>query len=123
MRNNPQRGWTFTGLLSVLVVAGIFLSVAFKLAPAYSDFYTLKDILEATVADRNQLSQPNHELKLNLGKKMRINNLELPENFVEIERDKGTVHFDVSYEIRTPLFYNVDAVMTFKQRFTGQELE
>jgi len=123
MRSSRQAGWTFTGLISVLVVAGVFLSVGFKLAPAYADFYTLQDIMDATVADRAQLGRPNRDLLLDIGKKMRINNLQLPEKFVEIIRDKGTVHFDVSYEIRTPIFHNLDAVMTFKQRFTGQELE
>ncbi|WP_210396708.1 DUF4845 domain-containing protein [Motiliproteus sediminis] len=118
-----QGGWSFTGLISVLTVAGIFLSIAFKLAPAYADFYTLQDIMESTTADRAELAKDMRTIKLNVEKKLGINNMKLPKDFLTISKDKGTVHFDVDYEIRTPIFHNVDAVMSFKQRFTGQELE
>jgi len=124
MRSNyRQGGWSFTGLMSVLIVGGIFFSVGFKLAPAYADFYTLRDVMEATVADRAQLAKSVRDIKSGIDKKMNINNMALPEKYLTITKDKGTVNLDVDYEIRTPIFHNVDAVMTFKQRFTGQELE
>lgn len=118
-----QRGWTFSGLLAVLVVVGIFVGVAFKLAPAYTDFYTLESIMESVIQDRRLLAKPNTEVKLSIRRRMGINNLKLPQDFLSISRDKGTVHLDVDYEIRTPIFHNVDAVMSFKKRYSGQEVD
>lgn len=118
-----QAGWTFYGVLAFLLVAGTVVSVGFKLSPAYADWYTLKEVMESTANDRALLSKNPREIRNSLYKRMGINNLKLPKEFVTITKDKGDVFLDVDYEIRTPLFGNVDAVMTFKQRFAGKELE
>jgi hypothetical protein len=118
-----QAGWTFYGVLAFLLIAGVVVTVGFKLSPAYADWHTLKQVMESTANDRALLSKNAREIRNSLSKRMRINNLELPQDFVAITKDKGDVFLDVNYEIRTPLFGNVDAVMTFKQRFAGKELE
>ncbi len=118
-----QQGWSFTGLLIVLLVAGIFITVAFKLVPAYADYYTLTSIMEDTIEDRALISQRKHDIESSVIKRLRVNNMRLPKEFMTIEKDKGDVTLTIDYEIRTPLFHNVDAVMSFKQEYKGQELE
>ena len=118
-----QGGWTFTGILLVLIVAGIFVTVGFKLVPAYADHETLKSMMNDTVQDRALLSKRNREIELSLTHRMRINNTKLPKGFLEIIKDKGTVRLIIDYEVRIPIFANVDAVVYFNETYEGQELE
>jgi hypothetical protein len=118
-----QQGWTALGVLTVLIVAGIFVSIGFKLAPAYSDNRTLNSMMLDTVRDRALLSESKREIELAVLKRARLNNMALPKDYMKIEKDKGTVSLIVDYEVRVPIFHNVDAVMTFKETYEGQEIE
>ncbi len=118
-----QRGWSFTGVLIVLMVAGIFVSVGFKLAPAYADHNTLKSIMTDTIRDRQLLSKSRRDIEISVIRRMRINNTKLPKDFMKISKDKGTVTIDINYDVRIPIFQNVDALVWFEEKYEGQELE
>ncbi len=119
---HKQAGWTFTGLLFVLIVCGIFLSVGFKLGPHYADHYTLNSIMEEVVADRQLLGKKPFEIESAMRKHLNMNNMHLPKDFLSIKRDKGDVTLSINYEIREPLFFNVDALITFNDTYVGQPL-
>lgn len=116
-----QGGWSFLGLLTFLLVAGVFVAIGFKLVPAYTDHETLKSILVDTQRDQQLMAKPKREIELSLIKKLRINNMNLPNEFIKISKDKGDVLMDVDYEVRIPIFMNVDAVVSFKEQFVGRE--
>lgn len=116
-----QGGWSFLSLLVFLLVAGVFVSIGFKLVPAYTDHETLKSILLSTQNDRALMAKTKNEIELSLTKKLRINNMKLPEKFLKITKDKGDVFLDIDYEIRIPIFMNVDAVVSFKEQYIGRE--
>lgn len=113
-----QGGWTFQGLLVFFLIAGFAGSVAAKLAPAYSDYFTLKQVIEGIMADPQELKKSVTQLRLDFNKKLGINNMKLPaHDSVAISKDKGDVLIAVDYEVRVPLYFNVDAVMSFKENF------
>ncbi|MEH6824888.1 MAG: DUF4845 domain-containing protein [Motiliproteus sp.] len=116
-----QGGWSFTGLLIFLLVAGVFVTVGFKLVPAYTDHETLKSILTSTQRDRQLMAKHKREIESSMVKKLRMNNMKLPDKFMKISKDKGDVFMDVDYEVRIPIFMNVDAVVSFKEQFVGRE--
>lgn len=116
-----QGGWSFLSLLVFLLVAGVFVSIGFKLVPVYTDHETLKSILVSTQNDRALMAKTKNEIELSLTKKLRINNMKLPEKFLKITKDKGDVFLDIDYEIRIPIFMNVDAVVSFKEQYIGRE--
>lgn len=118
-----QQGWTFLGLMSILVVAGIFVALGFKLLPAYADHRTLDSILTDTIRDGHLLSKNKYDIKLSISKRLRLNNMTMPKEYLEIEKDKGTVRFLVEYEKRIPIFMNVDALVYFNEVYEGKELE
>ncbi|WP_421865643.1 DUF4845 domain-containing protein [Motiliproteus sp.] len=120
---SKQGGWTFLGLLTFLLVAGIFVAVGFKLAPAYADHQTLKSIMRTVELDQQMLSKNKRQIELSVIKKMRVNNLKLPKEFLKITKDKGEVIMDVDYEIRIPMFHNVAAVVMFKEQYIGKPSE
>ena len=118
-----QGGWSFLSLLTVLLVTGVFVTVGFKLAPAYADNQTLKSVMQASVQDQQLMSRSKRDIRSSLLKKMRINNLSLPDKAIKITKEKGDVFFDIDYEIRIPMFANVEAVVMFKEQYMGRELD
>lgn len=118
-----QGGWSFLGLLAVLTVAGIFIAVAFKLAPIYGEHQTIKSIMETTLLDQRLLSEPKRSIRSSIYKKMGINYLQPPADFLKITKDKGDVIMDINYEVRIPIFMNVDALVSFKEQYIGRELD
>ncbi len=118
-----QGGWSFLSLMTALIVVGVFVAVAFKLAPAYNDHQTLKSIMQSTQSDQQLMSQGKRDIRLGVGKKMRINNLDLPKEFLKITKEKGDVFLDVEYQVRIPIFANVDALVSFKEQYVGRELD
>lgn len=124
LMNRKQGGWTFLGVLALLIVAGIFVTVGFKLAPAYADHNTLKSIMTDVIADRHLLSERKHAIKSKLSHRYRTNSMyDFPQDAVTIEKDKGTVRLLVKYEKRIPIFANVDAVVYFEETYEGRELD
>jgi len=52
-----QTGASFFSILIVLLVAGFFFSVAFKLYPAYLDYNTVDSVLTQVSTDRDELQK------------------------------------------------------------------
>jgi hypothetical protein len=117
---SKQRGWSFVNMLAVLIVGGVFLAVGFKLAPAYADYYTLGPIFEDVQQDQELLSKSLRHIRNTLEKRYDMNNIKLPKKSVKVTEDKGIVTLAVDYEIRIPMFFNVDAVVSFKKDYQGQ---
>ena len=74
-----------------------------------------------TQRDQQLMAESKSEIELSLIKKLRINNMNLPKEFMKITKDKGDVFMDIDYEIRIPIFMNVDAVVSFKEQYVGRE--
>ncbi len=113
-----QKGATLLGTLIVLMVAGVFFTVGFKLYTPYWEHLTIKSIIETTSQDPDQISLRLPEMRRNIDRKLHINQVTLPErDDLKIEVIEGVIHFDLKYERRVPMFYNVDAVVKFEEHF------
>lgn len=113
-----QLGASFFSILIVLIVAGIFVSVVFKLYPAYTDNLTVESVIEDMLDNREELKQDPRGLKSSFAKKMRINQVKLPtKDSLIITKKEGVIRFVLDYEVRIPMFSNVDAVVVFKKEY------
>lgn len=116
--HNTQRGASFFSMMIVLIVAGIFLSVGFKLYPAYWDHYLIKSVVTELAENRDEASLPVAEVKLLLSKRFRINQVNLPSpEALTIERDEGIITISLNYQVQVPMFSNVDALVKFDEQF------
>lgn len=117
-----QRGLSSVGWLSVLLAAGFLLTCAFKMVPAYADNVFVKDALkslrEFEDTDRGYAGMTDREIRSRLSSYYQMNNVRgEPTKHLDIERKNDRVLVNVDYEIRVPLFYNVDVVMAFQNQF------
>lgn len=115
-----QRGIGFLNLLVILMVGGIFFTVGFKLFSPYTDHETFKSIIESVAEDRDELKKPLDQIKRDMQRRFTINQVRLPDkDSLVIKQVEGEIFFDLKYEIRVPMFYNVDAVVKFEENYVA----
>ncbi|WP_341806420.1 DUF4845 domain-containing protein [Pseudomaricurvus alcaniphilus] len=110
-----QTGQSKLGLLILLAVIGFFLLCAFRLIPAYTEDRYIQSAL-SSLGDEgalvNELS--DNEIRRKISNFFMINNVRSQTaKDLQIERLKDRVLVSLDYEVRVPLLYNIDVVMTF----------
>lgn len=113
-----QKGMTFFSLMIVLIVAGVFFSVGFKLYPAYWDNHLVKSVLTDLVAEDATRDDSVHEIRSKIQKRLRINQVKLPsQEAITFNTDEGVRTITLAYEVQVPMFYNVDALVKFNDQY------
>lgn len=116
-----QEGASIFAIICGLIVAGIFFSVGFKLYPAYFDNKLLDSMLTEMINDNDEITQTTFLIKRNMQRKMTVNQLRLPEkDSIKIIKKGNKVTFDVDYQVRVPMFANVDAMVKFKKKYEAE---
>jgi len=115
---NKQQGATFFSIMIVLIVAGIFLAVGFKLYPPYYDHYLIKSVVSDMVENTEEASKSAGEFRSTLNKRLRINQVKLPtKEALTFVRDEGITTITLKYSVTVPMFYNVDALVKFDEQY------
>lgn len=115
---NRQQGATFFSTMIVLIVAGVFLAVGFKLYPAYYDHYLINSVVGDVAATPEEVSKPVNEIRNTLSKRLRINQVKLPaKEALKFTRDEGVMTISLKYDVRVPMFFNVDALVKFDEQY------
>ena len=113
-----QEGASFLSTLTIILVVGVFFSVAFKLYPAYMDYMTVDSVLSKVILDSDELRKDPKSLKRDLNKKWNINQIRLPsQESLIIRRKEGVLTIYLDYEVRVPMFFNVDAMVKFEKQY------
>lgn len=108
------RGMTLMSFVMVLVVAGFFALVAMKLFPMYSEYFNLKGVMEEYASQPNSASIPPAQMYNDLYRRFGIAYIESVEkDNIKIIRDGGSSKLNIAYEVRVPLFGNLDVVGKF----------
>ncbi|WP_051222099.1 DUF4845 domain-containing protein [Neptunomonas japonica] len=113
-----EKGASFFGMLIVLMMAGSLLATAFKIYQPYLDHMTIKSVVENITQDYDVLRKPIATIKSDVNKRLYINQVSLPtQEALTIVNDKGVLTFNLQYETRLPMFFNVDAVVKFSESY------
>jgi hypothetical protein len=113
-----ERGASILSILIVIMVAGVFFTVGFKLYTPYWEHLSIKSVVEGVVTDRQELEKPIHDIRRDIDRRLGINQVRLPDReALKIKLEEGTYYFDLVYERRVPMFYNVDAVVKFEEHY------
>ncbi len=112
-----QRGSVY-GVGFMLAMLGVILAVTLKLAPVYMDHGIVVDTMEDMFAKNDIKLMSMTDIRAGMVKTLAVNRVEGFE-VDNIQRVKeGSLEFvDVNYETRVPLFFNIEAVVVFKNRF------
>jgi len=98
----------------------IFLGV--KLVPAYVDDATIRAAVSSVQNEPELRQKTAGEVREVIHKRLYVNDFSgrlgmTPEKkAIQINTDNG-IRIDVDYQVKTHLFYNVDAIQTFKHHY------
>ncbi|MCW8126351.1 DUF4845 domain-containing protein [Microbulbifer halophilus] len=112
-----QRGMSYWGWLGIVAIFGFILTCASKMGPAYIDAYYVDEGLRDLSENPGLRDMSRGEIKKELDRFFLINNVRgEPTESVRILRGADSMLVSVDYELRQPLFYNVDVVMKFNKQ-------
>ena len=116
---NSQLGISKLSLLILLAVVAFFLLCAFRMIPVYMDDRYIQSALQSLeddVATINDMS--DRDIRRKISNFYMVNNVRNhTANELEITRDPDGVVVSMIYEVRLPLIYNIDVVMSFENEW------
>ena len=108
-----QAGASILGILIIVALLSFFLTVVIRLSGPFMESRTVKTSLESVVESSNS-AMPLNEVKKRINANFTTNRVEsIDPKAVKVYRDKGKIVIEANYEVRTPLFDGVDAVLIF----------
>ncbi|KOR29810.1 hypothetical protein TI03_01340 [Achromatium sp. WMS1] len=118
--NAKQKGISFWGLISIMIIAGLALLFTFKIGPLYMENMTVQSILDS-VKDRFAVESENlssSKVRDYIQKQLQINNINLVDekgrSVVNATSEGGGINVMIEYEKRVPLIANLDIIAKFK---------
>ena len=113
MKTKAQRGITIMGFLVVLVVVSFFFIIGAKLFPAYSEFNSVKSIMNEMAAEPNAANFTITQAWGSMDRRFNISYVETPTRAcLTLDRKAGAT-LTCTYEYRTGFIYNIDFVVKF----------
>jgi hypothetical protein len=111
-----QRGSIYTTMILSALVA-IFLVIVLKIAPAYIDNNVIRNAMQGIQADNDIAAMSLPQVRTLLMRTLNTNRMDFDSSNIVVVRVGSNEYIDINYETRVPLFYNVDAVVKFQNRF------
>jgi len=113
MHVRNQKGMTAISMMIIAALVGFAAMTAFKLYPAYYDDFAVTTALKNMEED-NKLSKVSpKDIRKSLDKRLTVSGVSLAKDDVTFVKGKGELTLQVHYEVRMPMFSNVDAVVVF----------
>ncbi|WP_370981500.1 DUF4845 domain-containing protein [Agaribacterium sp. ZY112] len=113
-----QRGMSTSGLILVVALVGFFLTLVFKMGPAYLDNMGVRSAMNSMLSNNPNIHEMSKDkIRAQLASFFSINGVRdhSPKD-MEIVRSKDKTLVNHIYETRVPIFLNIDVVMSFKNQ-------
>lgn len=112
-----QRGSMYSTLIMVVLIA-LFFTAALKLVPAYLNNNVVVNAMESMAEDNDMAKLGIGEIRSNLMRTLNTNDIRgFDAAKVQVVTQGSQEFIDINYETRVPLFYNIEAVVKFENRF------
>lgn len=113
---NKQKGLTGISIMVILVVIAFGALIFFKIMPVYFDSFKVNDVVSSLKAERGLGEKSNNEITKMILKRLDVNAVsDVTKEHIFIEKTKNDVFVDLEYEVRKPMFGNLDVVISFKK--------
>ena len=115
MNIKNQAGMSMWGVMMLVIIIMANAFVALKIVPTYMDHRTIQQVVDSSIEGLKKKRMSNRKLRKAINRRLLINGIrDLKRDDLVIKQNdkKSTIIMD--YEIRKPIFYNIDAVMKFR---------
>ena len=114
-----QQGMTLMSFVMVLVVVGFFALVVMKLFPMYSEYNNLKGVMDDLAANPASANMTPTQVWADLERRFNIAYVDsVKRENVTVSRAGRVTTLQIKYEVRKPLFGNLDVVGNFDRSVT-----
>ena len=117
-----QNGASMPLVILFVAMSIIILTIVFKLYPTYYEYWQVKQVLEGFEDEPGLDSLSVKEIKSRFDKRIVTNNIrdfDSNEN-LSIIKNEAELLMDIEYEVRIPIYDNIDAVVSFKESWEKQ---
>lgn len=113
-----QGGLGLLGFIFVIGLAAFFVTLLLKVGPTYQNFWTARTILREVAGPNQMVEGGARGIASAIEKRLDVNMMSFPTvKEFEIKKLDGNVYrVTLDYEERVHLFFNVDAVTSFKDQ-------
>jgi len=109
-----QRGLGLIGVLFWLGLGAFVLTLGVRLGPPYMQYLTVKSAMDALSQDAELKDKGRPEVLSALGRRLEVNSVSgLPPQTFSVEQKDSGRKLIADYEVRVPMFFNIDAVLSF----------
>ena len=109
-----QVGMSIPGMLAVAIMVGFFIMCIIRMAPPYTEYLSVKDIIEQIVMEYEPETQSTRQIRRRIENLFNTNQIyELHPKDVDVYRKDGKTYIDARYEVRIPVMGPIDAVLKF----------
>jgi len=109
-----QAGMTGLGWLAVIGLVLFFALLIVKLVPTYIENYSIKTVLHSLEEEPLITQKTPKQVRDLIKKRLKINSVyDMDKKAIKIDKDSGVLRVNITYEVRKPMFGNIDVVMSF----------
>jgi hypothetical protein len=114
-----QKGASAPIVMVFLLMLSVILTLAFKLYPPIFEHWQVESVVESFVDDNDVTEISVNEIKKRFNKRLAVNNVRSfkSNESLFVTNDDGLLIIEVDYEVRVPIYRNIDAIMTFNKAF------
>ena len=113
---NKQKGLTGVSIIVLLAFFAFFAVALLKVMPIYFDSFKVGDVVSGLKDERGLGEKPNSQIVKMILKRLDVNMVsDVTKEHIFIEKIKNEVLIDVEYEVRKPMFGNLDVILSFKK--------
>jgi hypothetical protein len=113
-----QAGASFFVVILLLVIVGMVLLSALKVAPSYMDNNVIVNAMEGIINNNDFPNMSLSDIRSDLQRSLVTNSIrDFDLSNVVLTREGDDRYIDINYEARSPLFYNIEIVVVFENRF------
>src|SRR5262245_1659737 len=112
-----QDGVTLTGFIFVAIIVVAVLLFAFKVAPAYFEYFAIQKQFKAIANDPGAISMSRREIEGAFVMRSTVENItSVGPGDIQISKDGGSVVLSAEYSVRVPIVGNMSACMDFNPK-------
>jgi len=113
---NKQKGLTGISIMALLVVVAFVAITLLKIMPIYFDSFKVGDVVSGMKEERGLGDKTNNEITTMILRRLDVNMVsDVTKEHIYIEKTKNDVLIEVDYEVRKPMFGNLDVIISFKK--------
>ena len=113
-----QRGVSVVAVLFLLIGLAFLFVIGVKLVPVYIEHGQMRSVIETLQKEPKQNIDTPQKAKQLILRRLSINHLRtVQETNINARPQGSAMHIRIEYDVRVPMFGNIDAVVSFRDDF------